>query len=105
MKLLDYQSKTGDTAIYPDENAREYLCLGLMSEAGEIGGVAKKSIRDNDGVMDVAKLDDELGDLMYYISELANLYGINLEYTLDKNITKLQDRKARGVLGGSGDKR
>jgi len=105
MKLLDYQAETSKTAIYPDESGREYLFLGLVNEAGEVAGVIKKAIRDNEGHVNSILLSKELGDVLWYISEIANRYGINLEHVLEANIAKLQDRKERGVLGGSGDER
>lgn len=104
MKIDEYQSLTSTTAIYPKEKALEYLLLGLGSEVGEIQGKIKKVIRDNTPI-DIQDLGKEIGDVMWYISELCNHLGLSLENILIHNIDKLSSRAARGVLGGSGDNR
>lgn len=103
MQLNTYQEATRETAIYPKEQALVYLTLGLTSEAGEVAGKVKKMIRD--GGINVMDTIDEIGDVFYYLARLCDELNISAEEVLQKNITKLLDRKARGVLGGSGDKR
>lgn len=98
-----YQNASELTAIYPESCAIEYLALGLVSEAGEVAGKVKKALRD--GTWDVDKVADELGDVLWYVSQLATELDIYLSDIAKMNIDKLQDRKERGVLGGSGDKR
>lgn len=108
MTIKEYQTETKKTAIYPENNAINYLTLGLVSEAGEFAGKIKKVIRDNNGIIAYNKkieLAYELGDICWYISQLSNELDIDLETILVKNIEKLNDRKERGVLGGSGDNR
>ncbi len=47
MKLIDeYQIWSRSTAIYPENEALQYLALGLCSEAGEVAGKIKKFIHD-----------------------------------------------------------
>ena len=92
-----------------------YPTLGLAGEAGEVAEKTKKLIRD-DGI-DYA-LDDlseeiepdkakalalELGDCIWYIANIANDIGYSLEEIADMNLTKLQDRRHRDKLSGSGD--
>lgn len=104
----DYQRKTGDTAIYPNGQALEYLTLGLVSEAGEIAGKVKKIIRDKGGVFEAADfydLLDEAGDTLWYIARFVDHLGFDLSEAADRNLEKLKSRSARGVLIGSGDKR
>lgn len=108
MTIKEYQSETKKTAIYPENNAINYLTLGLVSEAGEFAGKIKKVIRDNHGIISDSKkteLGFELGDICWYISQMANELDMDLETILSKNIAKLNDRKERNVLGGSGDNR
>jgi NTP pyrophosphatase (non-canonical NTP hydrolase) len=104
----DYQVKTNLTAIYPKDKALEYLVLGLASEAGEVAGKLKKYIRDNDSVVGVhgaSVICSELGDVLWYISQIALELNTTLESVAQANIEKLSDRKTRGVIGGSGDSR
>ena len=95
--------ETRRTAIYPKEQAIPYLTLGLSSEAGEVAGKVKKGIRD--GGFDVMATIDEIGDVFWYLTRLCDELGFNAEDVIYRNYVKLEDRKARGVLGGSGDKR
>ena len=78
--------------------------LGIVGEAGEIAEKVKKQIRDGKAV---SKLDmiKELGDVVFYITALANHYGSDLDAVLECNVEKLNDRQERGVLKGSGDNR
>jgi len=103
MQLDTYQKATRETAIYPKEQALVYLTLGLTSEAGEVAGKVKKMIRD--GGIDVMSTIDEIGDVFWYLARLCDELNFSAEDALLRNIEKLQDRKARNVLGGSGDKR
>jgi NTP pyrophosphatase (non-canonical NTP hydrolase) len=103
MNLNAYTQLTRATAIYPKEQALTYLALGLGSEAGEVQGKVKKMIRD--GGINVMDTLDEIGDCYWYLSRLCDELNWNPEDVLQRNIAKLESRKERGVLGGSGDKR
>ena len=108
MDFNQYQFQTSLTATYPQERALEYLVLGLTSEAGEVAGKYKKIIRDNEGQFTpelTEALLDEIGDVLWYCSELASQLKTNLGAVAAKNVTKLQSRKQRGAIGGSGDNR
>jgi NTP pyrophosphatase (non-canonical NTP hydrolase) len=108
MDFNEYQFRTGLTASYPQARAIEYLVLGLTSEAGEVAGKYKKIIRDNDGIItqeSMLALADEVGDVLWYCSELAKHLNMNLGAIAIRNAEKLQSRKTRGVIGGSGDNR
>ncbi len=85
-----------------------YPTLGLANEAGEVAGKVKKIFRDRGGVItdaDREALALELGDVLWYLSELCTRLGISLEDVAARNIAKLTDRAARGVLHGDGDSR
>jgi len=82
--------------------------LGLSGEAGEVAEKFKKIIRDRGGVItDVDKEDivKELGDVLWYVSALADYLGVSLEEVASKNLQKVLSRKARGTSHGSGDNR
>lgn len=106
----NYQSQTASTAKYPKEKALDYLSLGIASEAGEVAGKMKKWIRDGSkGELDYQEwrtaMASEIGDVLWYCARLADELGLSLSQIADDNMTKLLDRKARGVIGGSGDNR
>ena len=98
-----YEERASLTAIYPKEKALEYLALGLTSEAGEVAGKVKKLIRDGKG--DKKAIASEIGDVLWYCAMLANELGANLGKIMEDNLYKLNDRKTRGTLQGSGDSR
>lgn len=93
--LLDkYHEFTKTTAIYPgadiirSADALEYLSLAFIGESGEIADKYKKVIRDNNGVIseEVRQgLSKELGDVMYYISQMCNTFEYKLYNLVDIN--------------------
>lgn len=106
-----YQHQTKETAIYPREVEQEalvYCSLGLISEAGEVGGKVKKLIRDknfNISIEDKKQIISEMGDVLWYLSELSNTLNISLAEVAKSNIAKLMDRLERNVIHGDGDNR
>ena len=102
MIAAEYQAKAKETAIFPEDKALEYLSLGLVGEAGEIANKVTKVIRDNKPNDDLA---GEIGDVLWYCAMLANELNVNLGKIMEDNLYKLNDRKTRGTLAGSGDNR
>lgn len=85
-----------------------YSVLGLTSEAGELAGKVKKLFRDQRGEVTPEARDQvvaELGDVLWYVSQIATDFGVPLEAVARENIEKLASRMERGVLQGSGDNR
>lgn len=78
--------------------------LGLVGEAGEVAEKIKKLIRDSSRFQN-EEIMKELGDVVFYATALANIYGRGLQEVLELNIQKLDDRQKRGKLRGSGDNR
>ncbi len=82
--------------------------MGLAGEAGEVAEHAKKAIRDDRGeVSDTrrAAMAKELGDVLWYVAQLATELDLNLDEIAHTNLDKLLSRQQRGVLSGSGDER
>lgn len=105
-----YQERAFAMARYPGRGQGNitYPALGLCGEAGEVAEKIKKIIRDQGGEISLdAKLAlrKELGDTLWYISALSRELGFTLSEVAVGNITKLEDRRDRGVLHGSGDDR
>lgn len=109
MTFEEYQQKSRKTAIYPDSgNNFVYPTLGLTGEAGEVADKIKKVIRDKGGVINEdtkREIEKELGDVLWYISQLASELALSLDNIAEKNIEKLYSRLERGKLGGDGDNR
>ena len=106
-----YQEATVNFAFYPEARCIEYLTMGLTSEAGEVAGKVKKILRDSDkGLADLSFHDKrnivyEMGDVLWYLSMLAYELDYNLSDIAYHNIEQLDERRDRGQLAGSGDKR
>lgn len=108
MEFDAYQSGARRTAVYAERHRVVYPALGLASEAGEVAGKIKKVLRDRDGDFAAAPLDaleDELGDVLWYLAVLASDLGLSLDEIARRNLDKLRSREARGTIGGSGDER
>ncbi len=109
MKFEEYQKKSRKTAIYPNaDNNFIYPTLGLSGEAGEVAEKIKKAIRDKNGIIDEERkkeIEKELGDVLWYVSQLASELKLSLNKIAEKNIEKLYSRMDRGKLGGEGDNR
>ena len=103
MNFKEYQKKAVEFAIYPEAYKVIYPTLGLCGEAGEVAEKVKKQVRDgNFNRHEVAK---ELGDVLWYLANLANDIGYSLSEVAVMNVDKLQSRKDRNVISGSGDNR
>lgn len=105
MNMLDYQKYARTFANYSNP---VYAVLGLSGESGEVAEKYKKMIRDNNGVITEEfkkQITLELGDVLWYISNIAQDLDIRLDDIAQANIDKLTDRKMRGVINGSGDNR
>ena len=107
MELNHYQKESRKTALYPDIGRNAiYPTLGLVGEAGEVADKVKKILRDKEGVFDKYSKDAiklELGDVLWYIAQLSSELGYELEDVANANLQKLNSRKNRGKIQGSGD--
>ena len=109
MELNAYQVSARSTARYPDVGSNPtYPTLGLCGEAGEVADKVKKVMRDRNGVFDAETREAiklELGDVLWYVAQLATELGLSLEDVASANLSKLQSRSQRGTLQGEGDHR
>ena len=116
MDLDDYQNVALDTLLYGSE---EHLTYGLAAEVGEVMSLMQKAARrdprywdDNDHVilgdytpLFKEKIFAELGDVLWYLSCLANYHGFPMNAIARHNLEKLGKRKAYGTIQGNGDNR
>lgn len=89
-----------------------YPVLGMLAEAGEVADKLKKHMRDDHlftpkdlSAQQKHELAKELGDVLWYIAQLATEFETSLDEVAQMNIDKLYSRLERGKLGGSGDNR
>jgi len=109
MDFETYQKESKKTALYPNSgNNFVYPTLGLVGESGEVADKIKKVIRDKNGIMDEnTKLEimKELGDVLWYLSQLATELDLSLDYIANENLQKLFSRMERNKIHGDGDNR
>lgn len=106
--MLDFNEYQYQAKKYRTLSANTvYSMYGLVGEVGELHSLIAKCIRDN--TPSVPELRDpiikELGDILWFVSAIADDWGIPLEEIAQGNLTKLAGRKERGTIGGSGDDR
>jgi len=103
-----YQKVAKTTAIYPREQAIIYPTLGLTGEAGEVANKVKKIYRDGTNKINeniVEEISAEIGDVLWYVAVLADDIGCKLSDIANNNLLKLENRRKKGTIHGSGDKR
>src|SRR5574343_21670 len=103
-KFDDYQNKAFSFRV-PDATPEERV-MGLLAEAGEVAGVFQKLIR-GDYSPDVAttRLHKDLGDILWYLSQIAYDNGWKLSEIAEGNVDKLEGRSIRNTILGVGDLR
>ena len=98
MNFDEYQKSIEKFAVYPREpqlTAIGYLALGLNGEAGEVAEQVKKAIRNDGQITDErrAKILDEIGDVLWYISRIASEFNCSLGDVAEQNVAKLEERR------------
>lgn len=71
------------------------MVLGIAGEAGEVADYYKKTLYQKHGFC-VNRVIEELGDILWYIANLATMYGVSLEEVARWNVIKLQERYPNG---------
>lgn len=122
MTLNDYQQQAMTTCLPESENFA-YMMLNLVGEVGEIAGKVSKYIRkgqasfegndlrlysqgDDNAAWDrESDLRKEAGDVLWQLAGLCSVMGWDLEDIARQNLSKLADRKQRGVIASEGDNR
>ena len=109
LSFREYQTKSRRTAVYPPIGHNViYPVLELADEVGEVCGKIKKVFRDKGGVFSVEDqqaLRDELGDVLWPLTQICTELGLPLEEVAEANLEKLRSRMDRNVIQGDGDNR
>jgi NTP pyrophosphatase (non-canonical NTP hydrolase) len=109
MKIGDYQRLARSTSQVAAEHDHQGIPIGpgamvpLLGLAGEIGSLLaeyKKYIRDgNAHLMFREQVSEELGDMLWYVADVASKFGLDLEQIAAGNLKKTQARWPSGVMG------
>lgn len=106
LNLDEFQDQCGNTVVYPNAGANYiYPVLGLVSESGEVADRVKRIERDDHGVVTEEKrreIAGELGDVLWYVAQVASEFKLSLDEIAAQNIAKLAGRQQRDTLHGFG---
>lgn len=97
MDFKEYQIKASETDQKPEtDKLTNFLIpfLGLVGEMGSAISEFKKRIRDGSAYQQKFKpqLEEELGDLLWYLSNIATKMNLDLEEVAQKNLEKTRNR-------------
>ncbi|MFT4703928.1 MAG: NTP pyrophosphatase (non-canonical NTP hydrolase) [Bradymonadia bacterium] len=97
MDFATYQSLAERTARTDRETSLRMsnAALGLAGEAGEAVEIVKKHLHHGHD-LDRARLQKEVGDVLWYVAELCSVAGIALDDAASGNIEKLRARYPEG---------
>ena len=97
MTLNEYQDLAMRTSR-TDLTAKQHTLNGLLGLAGETGEccdlMKKHEYQDGRDIWD--DLVDELGDVMWYVAEVASSIGYDLDTIAANNVEKLKKRYPEG---------
>lgn len=100
MDLNTYQREAQSTDRVPskanaaaDENSLIVPLLGLAGETGELLSEYKKHLRDGEAhLLFKDRVSEELGDLLWYIANVAEKFDLKLEDIARQNLEKVSGR-------------
>ena len=97
MTINEYQ-QLAMTTLNKEMSKKDMLIngiMGLCGESGEAIDIVKKHLAQGHE-LDREKLIKELGDIAWYLAEMATVLDIELEEVLVRNIEKLKKRYPEG---------
>lgn len=96
MDLNQFQREANRTDQRPgrdDEGALLFPVIGLSSEIGSLVRHVKKRLRDQDAYeLFSDEMADELGDVLWYVANLADKLGVDLDDIAERNLRKIRRR-------------
>jgi NTP pyrophosphatase (non-canonical NTP hydrolase) len=104
MLASDYQraalTTSGGPALVTPALRLAVAALGLTGESGEVADLLKKHLGHGHD-LDLVAVQKEIGDVCWYIAELCNCLGLNLDVVLANNLVKLQRRYPQGFTSSA----
>lgn len=94
MKIDEFQ-KISLRTMKIDENTIPHCSMGLAGETGEVIDIIKKHLYYGKPI-DKNHITEELGDIMFYLVNLASAFDISMVNVLEQNIEKLNKRYPNG---------
>ena len=93
MQIKDYVELSGRTCAKLDNEVLDtfHMLSGMSTELGELTDPFKKQLAYNKPI-DFVNVQEEIGDLMWYVANLCRINNFDLESILQNNIDKLQSR-------------
>lgn len=101
VEFSEYQTEAARTDQRPgdDEAALTFPVVGLASEVGSLVTHFKKRIRDGDAhELFADAVGEELGDVLWYVANLAGKVGLDLDDVAQRNLQKVASRWPREGL-------
>ncbi len=98
MQLSEYQNEAQKTDQNPGSEKEDLKALiipllGLAGESGSLLTEYKKHLRDGPSYRVFReRIEEELGDILWYISNIATKADLNLDEIARKNLLKVSDR-------------
>ena len=100
MNFQDYEEAVQRT-MNMKTSWREQMCNFLMGLAGEVGEVTEPVKKNlfHGKPLDLDKIKAELGDVLWYLTAVADTMGFHLEDIAHHNADKLAKRYPNGFHG------
>lgn len=95
MDFNEYQNLAQRTANQDDPIRLATAAMGVAGEAGELANIIKKHV-SHGHLLDIAHVREEVGDVLWYLAEIASICDFTLEGVALENIYKLQLRYPDG---------
>ena len=109
LSLNDYQLAAQSFNVVDDINKGQHAIMGLDEEVGEVAGILKRKARGDYKPSDLlhvsTSIKKELGDVLWYLADLATVYGFTLEDIAQTNLDKLTIRREQNTIHGFGGDR
>lgn len=104
MNLRDYQAASSRTAAKSGDDRWDAIvsAIGLCGEAGEVAELLKKH-HGHGKDLDSVRLAEEIGDVLWYLADIATRAHLDLGNIAARNVDKLRGRYPDGFTPQQGE--